>query len=270
MGPLRFLMCPPEFFEVAYVINPWMEGQVHATDRSRAVEQWSALHRLLGEHAEVLSMPPVSGLPDLVFTANAGLVYRGKAIISSFRFPERQPESPRFAAWFESNGFEAYQLPPGALFEGAGDALFDRTRQLLWMGHGMRSNIEARHPIERLLGIEIEALRLQNPSFYHLDTCFCPLNHGYLLYYPDAFDEPSRAAIEKRVPENKRLPVDSADAGRFACNAVNIGNALIANSFSDDLERRLSAAGFQTIQSPLSEFMRSGGAAKCLSLRLDE
>ena len=270
MAPLRFLMCPPEFFEVAYVINPWMEGQVHAADRSLAIEQWLALHGLLSDSAEIISMPAVDGLPDLVFTANAGLVYGGKAIVSSFRFPERQGESPRFAAWFESHGFEAHQLPPPALFEGAGDALFDRSRQLLWLGYGMRSNYEAIEPVERLLDVEVQALRLQNPSFYHLDTCFCPLNDGYLLYFPEAFDEASRNAIERRVPTGKRLPVDSADAARFACNAVNIRNLVIANSFSQDLESRLSAAGFQTVKSPLSEFMRAGGAAKCLSLRLDE
>ena len=263
-------MCPPKFFGIEYVINPWMEGQIHATDQLAAIQQWTALHGLLSQHGEVSSMTPVNGLPDLVFTANAGLIYRGKAIVSAFRFAERQPESPHFAAWFQSHGFETHQLPAEALFEGAGDALLAREEPLLWLGFGMRSNLEARTAIGKVLDVEIQPLRLQNPSFYHLDTCFCPLNDGYLLYYPKAFDDASRTAIEKRVPPGKRLPVAEEDAAQFACNAVNIGQTVIANHFSADLEHRLQGIGFQTVTTPLSEFMRAGGAAKCLSLLLNE
>lgn len=266
----RFLMCPPRYFGVEYVINPWMEGQIHATDLPLATQQWESLAALLARHGTILSMSAVEGLPDLVFTANAGLVHRGRAIVSSFRCAERQPESKYFAEWFEAQGLEVHRVPDGALFEGAGDALLDRQEPLLWMGHGMRSNLEARAPIEQALGIEVQPLRLTNPNFYHLDTCFCPLESGYLLYYPGAFDEESLAAIERRVPATKRITAGKADAENFACNAVNVGSLLIANSFSQALSARLHDAGFETKTTPLNEFMRAGGAAKCLSLRLDE
>ena len=266
----RFLMCPPTFFGVEYIINPWMEGQVHATNLSLAHQQWIALHDLLAAQGAVFSMTAVKGLPDLVFTANAGLVYGRCAIVSSFRCAERQPESSHFAASFEAHGFEVHHLSGGVNFEGAGDALFSRSEPLLWMGHGMRSSREACEPVQKLVDVEVQPLRLRNPSFYHLDTCFCPLERGYLLYYPDAFDEAGLGTIEKRVPAEKRIAVDHDDAAKFACNAVNVGRTVIANSFSNDLALRLYDAGFTTITTPLSEFMRSGGAAKCLSLRLNE
>src|SRR4051812_44616367 len=117
MSRPRFLMCPPLHFGVEYVINPWMEGQVHTTDPELASSQWSRLHALLSERADIASLAPVAGLPDLVFTANAALVYRRTAVLSSFRFPERQPESPYFAKWLTADGFEVHTLPQGVLFE---------------------------------------------------------------------------------------------------------------------------------------------------------
>src|ERR1700685_2476015 len=99
MSRSRFLMCPPLHFGVEYVINPWMRGQIHATDAELASRQWSRLHALLSDRAEVASLPAVEGLPDLVFTANAALIYHENAVLSSFRCLERQPEYPDFAKW---------------------------------------------------------------------------------------------------------------------------------------------------------------------------
>lgn len=270
MNRPRFLMCPPLHFGVEYVINPWMEGQIHATNQELANKQWFRLHALLSERAEVVALPAVAGLPDLVFTANAALVYRDRAVLSSFRCPERQPESPHYAKWLREDGFQVHALPPGILFEGAGDALFDRSQPLLWFGHGMRSDLAAKPYLEQLIDIEVQPLRLRDPNFYHLDTCFCPLERGYLLYYPLAFDEPSNAAIEARVPPDRRLALSREDAIHFACNTVNIGKSIILNHASPELVRQLNACGFEVISTTLTEFIRAGGAAKCLSLRLNE
>ncbi len=265
-----FLMCPPLHFGVDYVINPWMEGQVHATDADLAASQWSQLQSLLSARGDVLTLPAVAGLPDLVFTANAALIHQDVAVLSSFRFPERQPEAPYFAQWLSANGFRVHTLPPGVLFEGAGDALFDRVERLLWLGHGMRSELSAQACLEQWVDVEIQPLRLRDPRFYHLDTCFCPLERGFLLYYPFAFDEVGLDAIRARVPEKRRIELSEQDAVHFAGNAVNIGNSVILNHASDTLTEQLNACGFEVIQTALTEFMRAGGAAKCLSLRLNE
>ncbi len=266
----RFLMCPPLHFDVEYVINPWMAGQIHAANHQLAASQWSQLSTLLNRHAKVVSLPAVEGLPDLVFTANAAVVYGRTAVLSSFRYPERQPEAPHFADWLRADGFQVHTLPPGVLFEGAGDALLDRERPLLWFGHGLRSDLAAKPYLEQFLGIEVQPLELCDPRFYHLDTCFCPLEHGYLMYYPQAFTQESRAAIEARVAPEKRLAVTEEDAVRFTCNAVNILRQVILNDASHQTLAWLTERGFEVIKTPLTEFMRSGGAAKCLSLRLNE
>ncbi len=267
---MRFLMCPPSHFGVEYVINPWMQGQVHATDRGTAYQQWSALHAFIAKHAAVDLLAAVPGLPDLVFTANAALIHRGRAILSNFRCPERQPEAEFNARWFTENGFTVSRLPPDVFFEGAGDALLDRAQPLLWMGHGFRSDIHAQPHLEAVTQIEVQPLRLCDPRFYHLDTCFCPLQDGFLLYYPGAFDKAGIAAIEAHVPSSQRLPMPDSDAVEFACNAVNIGSKIILNQASGYTTSWLSERGFDVTRTDLHEFMKAGGAAKCLSLRLLE
>jgi N-dimethylarginine dimethylaminohydrolase len=263
-------MCPPDYFGVAYVINPWMEGHVANTDPNLACRQWKFLHDALAQHAEITLQPPQPGLPDIVFTANAGIVLDNKIIISRFRNKERQGEEPHDHAWFAGNGFEILDWPRDVAFEGAGDALFDRGQELLWVGHGFRSDAKAPALLEKMLGRKTQVLNLIDPRFYHLDTCLCPLAGGYLMYFPAAFDDVSNAVIEKRVPADKRIPVDESDATKFCCNAVDLDTHIFMNDASEKLQNTLYKAGFTPLLTPLSEFMKAGGAAKCLTLKLVE
>ena len=103
-----------------------------------------------------------------------------------------------------------------------------------------------------------------------MDTCLCPLAGGWLLYYPPAFDAASLVEIERRVPNEKRIAVNEADALQFACNAVDLDGRVVMNNASQELQARLRAAGFTPVLTPLSEFLKAGGTAKCLTLRLGE
>ncbi|NEQ35710.1 MAG: TIGR00300 family protein [Okeania sp. SIO3I5] len=267
---IRFLLCAPDHYDVDYVINPWMEGNIHKSSRDRSVEQWYKLHDIIKEHAIVDLVPPQKGWPDMVFTANAGLVLGKTVVLSRFYHKERQGEEPHFKEWFLNQGFIVHELPKDLPFEGAGDALLDREGRYLWAGYGFRSELDSHPLLAKWLDIEVLSLRLIDERFYHLDTCFCPLTGGYLLYYPPAFDAYSNRIIEMRVPPEKRIIVAEADAVNFACNAVNINQIIIMNKVSDDLKSGLTAAGFNVIETPLSEFLKAGGAAKCLTLRVTE
>ena len=85
----RILMCPPDFFTVDYVINPWMAGHESSLDIKLAKRQWSALRDAIAEHADIVEVKPVKGLPDMVFTANAGFVLDGRVALARFRHAER-------------------------------------------------------------------------------------------------------------------------------------------------------------------------------------
>ncbi|MEL6352639.1 MAG: TIGR00300 family protein [Cyanobacteria bacterium J06627_28] len=266
----KILMCPPHHYDVDYVINPWMEGNIHRSSRDRAQAQWSQLHTVLKDHAEVELVTPQKGWPDMVFTANAGLVLGDRVVLSRFFHAERQGEEPHFQKWFEDNGYTVYTLPTSLPFEGAGDALLDRAGGWLWAGYGFRSELDSHPHLAEWLDVEVLSLRLIDNRFYHLDTCFCPLTDGYLLYYPEAFDTYSNRLIEMRVPEDKRIAINEVDAVNFACNTVNIGRVVVMNQASDELKQRLQNRGFTVVETPLTEFLKAGGAAKCLTLKMTE
>jgi lysine-ketoglutarate reductase/saccharopine dehydrogenase-like protein (TIGR00300 family) len=263
-------MCPPEHYAVDYVINPWMEGNIHKSSRETAIQQWQGLHAALKELAKIESVTPQAGLPDMVFTANAGLVVGKRFVLSRFMHRERRGEEAHFKQWFADHKFEVFELPADLPFEGAGDALLDRSEERLWAAYGFRSELDAHPFLATWLEIEVVSLRLIDPRFYHLDTCFCPLEGGYLLYYPTAFDARSNRLIEQRIPSEKRIAVNETDAARFACNAINLGKRIVFNEAGAELKARLEALGFSISETPLGEFIKAGGAARCLTLRLNE
>jgi N-dimethylarginine dimethylaminohydrolase len=272
----EFLICKPVYYGIDYEINPWMKDQIGTVNRGFAMEQWQALVACLNSIANVTTteIDQASFLPDMVFTANAGLVVGDFFYMSNFKHFERVPESYLFASYFASLGYALITLPRKIHFEGAGDALFDISDRL-WMGYGFRTDYEA----ARFLGSHLEGytLRLVDPRFYHLDTCFCPLSNGRyrrdFLYYPGAFDDISLGLIRGQKTfdfefETNLIEVSEEDANNFACNAINVNENIILNRASDTLKETLEKLGYNVIETPLTEFIKAGGSAKCLTLKL--
>ena len=222
----RLLVCPPDYFSIEYEINPWMRRS-NAVNSDQAVRQWHHLMQVLEQDvgAVLERMKPVPGLPDLVFTANAGIVVGGKAVPSRFRYAERQKEEAYFEDWFRGQGYEVVTLDPGRFFEGAGDLLgFPDT----WFGgYRQRSDIRVFPTLSDWFHREIIPLELVDKRFYHLDTCLCPLSGGELLYFPPAFDHYGQEALAERIAPSRRLVVPEAEALRFACNAVCVGKHVV-------------------------------------------
>lgn len=264
----RLLVCAPDYFQIAYEINPWMRIR-NAVNVERAVGQWHELMRVL-EHeagAKLERVPPTAGLPDMVFTANAGVVSGRKAVPSRFRHPERQREEPYFEAWFRDHGYEVTVLGEDLYFEGAGDLL--GFPDVWFGGYRQRSDIRAYVRLSEIFGREIIPVELVDPRFYHLDTCFCPLSGGELLYYPPGFDAYAQSVIEDRVPKERRLIAPESDALRFACNAVCVAKHVVLPAGCPATVSMLEDRGYETHSLPLDEFMKAGGSAKCLTLALD-
>ena len=261
------LMCPPTFFDVNYVINPWMDGNVNHASKAVAQEQWDRLHRELSKLATVKILTPQPGVPDMVFTANAGLTKGNLFVPSRFRPAERRGEVAFFTQWMSENGFQIRPLPEavGGAFEGEGDALF--YGDLLLTGFGQRSDETVCREVGTLLGVDVLPLRLTDSRWYHLDTCLIPVTPDLLAYYPAAFDAAANAALEK-LPGEKIFLTES-DSLRFGGNAVVLGNKIVINSGCDALAGELKQRGFEVHETELSEFIKAGGSAKCLVLVLD-
>lgn len=260
------LMCPPTYYGIEYEINPWM-SRLRGTDPELAKAQWTHLRDLLAQQCrvQVETVDPHAGLPDLVFTANAGLVVGRRVILSRFRFPARSGEEPVFREWFAARGYEVVELPPDVFFEGEGDALF--CGEQLYCGYHFRSEIRSHDLIAGMLGRRILSLQLVDPRFYHLDTCFCPLGANRAMYFPGAFDAYARRVLASNVED--LIEVSEHEALRFGCNAVLVDDHIVLPAGCTQLTADLCGRGYRVHPVNLSEYLKSGGAAKCLVLRLD-
>ena len=250
----RVLMVSPDFFG--------------ASDAASARTQWQQLRELVAEHADVVEMPGVEGLPGMCFSANGGLAADFTFVHSNFRHDERRAEAAWFSEWLRRQGFAIRRLPSSVVFEGAGDALFD-SAQRLWFGHGQHSDLKAAGLLSAMLDRQVIPLQMQDERFHHLDTCFCPLASGHVVFYPDAFTAESREAIRYFVPARFRIPVSHEDALDFACNLIDLGDVVIAHRLSAALRKDLQGAGHDVHSVDLSEFRKAGGGAKCLTLKLN-
>ncbi|KJH49881.1 Amidinotransferase [Dictyocaulus viviparus] len=238
----RILMCKPIYYRVAYSINPWMRTGSQV-DTNRAMEQWNILKKTIencGGAVEV--MEPTENekdLPDLVFTANAAIV-RGKQVyVANFLHPQRQPESKFNEMWFRKSGFYTY-FNPEVPYEGTGDALWCNRGKVLICGVGPRSDVRAVEHIRKTLCTRDEhfmtvAVRLVDKRFYHLDTCFCPLDDKLALWFPKAFDSICQLNLANFA---ELLPVDENEAENFACNSVVIGKNVIMNEGSERVAKK--------------------------------
>jgi N-dimethylarginine dimethylaminohydrolase len=232
----------------------------------RAHRQWQALQETLAGLGVVLEfLEPQPGLPDLVFTANAGLVFGRRFFSSRFRHEVRARETPHFDGWFAAHDFTVEHLPEGTYFEGAGDALF--CGPTVFAGYLIRSDVRGHQYLAGALQRQVLPLELVDPRFYHLDTCFCPLAPGEAIFFPPAFDAYGQKVLQSHIP---RLgAVREEEAVRFGCNAVVVGKTVVVNSGCPRLEADLAEWGYRTVAVELDEFLKAGGSAKCLTLRLD-
>jgi len=273
-----YLMTDPAHFDVAYAINPWMRPELWTADPAahrRAALTGSAALRIALEDsgAQVHSVPAQPGLPDLVFPANAAIVLDGRALAARFRYPERQGEEPHFIRALEAlkdRGVlkEVVQIE-GCFQEGAGDSHWDAARGIFWVGSGPRSSARSVDVIAEHFGRPVVHLPLATDRFYHLDTCFCPLSGGEILYYPPALTPEANARLTERMAPDLLLEADPEDAAAFCVNAVSLGRTIIMATPPARLRDRLAERGYTVLGVDLSAFMLSGGGAFCMTLRLD-
>lgn len=270
----QIMMTDPAHFEVRYAINPWMRPADWAIGhRLAAARSWCDLKRALeSAGADITVIDAAPGWPDMVFAANSAVVFDGQCVLARFRHAERQGEEPHFRAALASRiglADEIISLPPGLIQEGAGDFIWDASRQMFWAGFGQRSDKAAALWMGDALGAETVPLELATPHFYHLDTCFCPLSGGRVLYYPRAFTAAALRSIRARVAPDALIEADSEAAGAFCVNAVNLDRTIVMAKAPPRLRTILEELGYQVAEVDLAPFILSGGAAFCLTLRLD-
>jgi N-dimethylarginine dimethylaminohydrolase len=256
-------MCPPTFFGVEYEINPWMHrGNWTQSDCNIAHMQWANLLSLMQTFCHVNLVTPRPNLPDMVFVANAGYFRGDDFILSNFANAERHGEREFFRDALNDIGIRGFGSWEETC-EGAGDVIHDPFREVEWWGHGFRTSGD----LARMMTAH-HNLELVDPRFYHLDTCFCPLTDGEVMYWPGAFSEASLERIENAVKKKHRILLNEEEAKMFSANAIVLGNTIIMSVTTVRLRSILKSLGYDVIEVNLSAFHMAGGSAACLVLKL--
>ncbi len=258
----RLLMARPDFFRIDYEINPWMHVD-NPVDPDLASQQWAAIRQIydeLGWTVELIDPDP--DWPDLVFTANGGLVIGPEALVANFRHPDRRGETALFADWFRSRQFNVSQARYN--FEGEGDALV--WNGLILAGYPWRSDFATHAHLARLFDQEVLSLQLVDARFYHLDTCLTPIDDQTIAIYKPAFSREAYQQLKDRAAE--LIEVGADDASSYGLNALSDGQNVILPAEAAQLCELYRQRGLTVWPTPISEFKKSGGGVKCLTLEL--
>jgi N-dimethylarginine dimethylaminohydrolase len=264
-------MCPPTYFGIEYEINPWMDVN-NKTDLVKAGQQWTSLQKgLEATGLEVKLLEPVKGLPDLCFV-DVGLTIKDVFIGSNFFYPERQPEAKVAREFFQREGYEVKQLADYLKFEGHGDSLWGDDKDL-FVGYGFRTMKESVEELEAIIkqidpAVKLYPIKLTDERYYHLDTAFCPLPGGKLIYNPKAIADSDVKWIEEKF---ETFSVPEEEAVEFVTNSQIIGNRIFMPRLLDSTaklktRRQMEEWGFEVHEYSMSEFIKAGGACKCLSM----
>jgi N-dimethylarginine dimethylaminohydrolase len=269
----RYLLCRPDHFTVAYEINPFMHVEVHPDPEAASAQFEGLVTTLRSAGAAIEFLEAAPGLPDLVFTANAGVVDGDVFVPSLFRHPERQGETPYDVAWFSAHGYQVSPLVGTEPFEGAGDVLPfgggpDAAHgPVLVAGYRTRSTVGAHTRLGALLGVPVRTVELVDERFYHVDLVFCPLDERRAIIAPQGLDRYGCRVLEELVPEPVWLTDDEAVS--FCANSVVVDDVVVMPSCTPRLGTLLEDAGLSVVVSPVGEFLKAGGGCRCLTLALD-
>lgn len=260
----NILMCLPVYFQIEYEINPWMNIK-NQVNKFSALKQWRDLYKIYSERLgrKINLVSAQKGIPEMTFLGDSVFIYKNKVISSNFVYRKRQKEEEYITNWFSKRNYRIKRLPENIFFEGSADAFVWNNKIL--GGWGVRSDKEAYSIISNFFGIEVAALELIDPKFYHLDTALFPINQNLIAYYPAAFARESRDKIENLGAEVIRVNHD--EAYRFVCNSISVKNIIVMPKRCPHFKKDVESKGYKTIEVDISEFAKAGGGIKCLTLK---
>lgn len=277
------LLVTPEWFEVVDEKNIHMKGHAGNTNRAKAIEQWENLktvYEKLKHEGLIGNVHILNGTPhceDMVFAANQSLPFisaQGKksVILSRMKHASRQREVPAFREFYKNLGFEIIEPPENIILEGMGDILPVPFTDHWIAGYGHRTTPDAIDWLKTILPGKITAVELVSDYFYHLDTCFIPVNAKTALYQPLAFSSDGIKILQKTFHHLIEIPTQETKYG-FALNAHLVQSTqgqkvAIIQQGNVYTERVLKELGFEIYALDTSEFIKSGGSIFCMKMML--
>ena len=238
----------------------------------KAVAQHAALCREVNAH---VAIPPRTKLPDVVFTANAGLYLprlpQHTVLLSNMKHLSRAKETPFVQKYLHDLGIKTILFPKKEVFEGQGEAKWFYEGKLLVVGYGFRSTAATIPLLQRVLDKvyhkhnvippKVVGMEMALAKFYHLDIAMACTDSTSCVAHTYAFKHPSK--LEKWV--NVRW-MDTKDP--FALNMIVLKDRVVTHKLRYAKEKRLleKVIGKPIVEIDVSEFEKSGGSVRCMIL----
>lgn len=271
----RVLAVSPDFYEVIDDKNYHMVGEKVNTER--AWEQWKAIqgiYKMLvdsGKLKQYHILDGCEGCEDMVFAANQTFPWEKQngqltVILSNMKHPSRQREVANFESFFRREGYTIRKLKSESTLEGMGDMIPHPGRNLIYGGYGFRTSSKVYDEVAAILQTPIIGLELKDERFYHLDTCFVPINESAVMIFPDAFTPDGREKLKQFFKHIIEIPED--EAMNFALNVhaiPEIKHAIIEKKNPVTVQA-LEDHGYTVHEVDTSEFIKSGGSVFCMKM----
>jgi N-dimethylarginine dimethylaminohydrolase len=260
--------------------NPYIDIH-HDVNHSTVMHQHSQVEHAF-QNTIAYTVPTVGmGLPDIVFTANAGLCLprlpTPTILLPYMKYPQRKEELPHLTRIYKELGL--HMIP----FPGAPDAPFEGQAELKWFhggtkavcGYGHRSTKKSFHIAQKLFETiytkhhmappELLILPLASDQYYHLDVAMLEFSDTECIVHKHAISAASIAKLKKFLGPNSVHVIDTPDS--FCLNAVVDGPYLITHQLTQSLKKELEHITRKTIHMVnTSEFEKSGGSVRCMTL----
>lgn len=263
---MEILVCASDYFRIDYEINPWMSIENNSVKSEVLIQYRKLIDNFSKAGIQFHGIEPHQDFPDMVYTANLGFIDEKKFIKANFKHKERRGESKLAERYFNSQGYKVYSLPDKIFFEGEGDLL--KTGDTYFLGWGKRTMKEAIPYFKDILDGELIDLELVDPYYYHLDTCFAPLNESTAVINPNSFTKKGLETLYKKF--NTIIETSAEDNKVLACNMViNKKNVVVGEGVSNTFKSTLAAHGFTVFETPMSQYIKGGGSVKCCCLTLN-
>lgn len=260
----KIIICKPDFFNISYEINPWMK-KTNLVNKEIARKQHETMlyaYRSLGIKYEGIIANEL--YPDQVYTTDVGHAENGVFIPANYKYKERQGERDLAVNYFKNEGFEVKNLPENVYFEG-GDFL--KIEDKYFLGYGKRTSKNAAKEIEKIIGKKVYLFELKDDYFYHLDTCFSPLDEKTAVINKKAHTKENLDLIYEMF-ENI-IETNDEDNKYLACNFVKIKDSiLVAKGVTDEFKDKIISAGYIVMTVDVTEFLKAGGSIHCMSLEV--
>jgi dimethylargininase len=226
-----------------------------AIDHAKAVEQHAAYEQALTRlGCRVERLPDLPDLPDSVFVEDAAVVLDDVAVIARPGAESRRPEAPSVVTALRAYRDVVFIEPPGTL--DGGDVLV--IGRLVCVGLSARTNAEAVHPLELLLGPGGYALTpVQVRGCLHLKSAATVASPDTLVTNPHWVDQ-------ALFDDFHVIHVDPAEP--LGANVLRVGDVTLCARACPRTRARLETQGIKTEALDAAELAKAEGALTCCSI----